>query len=109
MNSIWCGLCSLGRYLPAVPQNVHEERNMQLVPAVCVTTWLCCDGSHRGTLGLRVSCSYTLRDLILQFSLFPTSVPYNGVSETYSTVESGWIVKTLNHGNEKFLAWLTVC
>jgi len=41
MNSILCGLCSLGRYLPAVPQNVHEERNMQLALAVCVTTWLC--------------------------------------------------------------------
>ena len=60
-------------------------------------------------LGLRVWCSYTLKDLILQCSLFPESVPYNGVSETYSTVESGWIVKKLNHGKEKLLAWLTVC
>jgi len=59
-------------------------------------------------LGSRVWCICTLQDLVLQFSLFPTSVAYTGVSETYSTVEFGWIIKTLNHGKEKILAWFAV-
>jgi hypothetical protein len=75
MKSIWCVLCSSGRYLPAVRQNVREERNMQLVLAVCVTTRLCVVMAATDELccAIRVTCLvqlYSARSDFFCSSLF---------------------------------------